>query len=247
MEHYLPWAAVEYCRACFPFCTFAYAADGLRPTEHCRVVFPVHLAADLHRTGGVVCAPGIHPAIGETEHCDPTSLKKRVESFASKCITIDIIPDGKGSCEMVLVQNGKDIAAELQEFPRGIVSESEKGWQQRFDLMATAWETNFEILIELTINRNGKKAASTVECQMTIRKPVSTVFQPSIDPVVTTKFWFTKSSGRLEVDKNHLKTACESRSSEEEGNLLNNSQDSNFDEMKIIIRQKRKHDELPTI
>lgn len=42
---------------------------------------------------------------------------------------------------------------------------------------------------------------STVECQMMIRKPVATVFQAFIDPALTTKFWFTKSSGKLEEGK----------------------------------------------
>lgn len=41
----------------------------------------------------------------------------------------------------------------------------------------------------------------TVETQMLIRKPVSEVFQAFVDPELTTKFWFTKSSGRLEVGK----------------------------------------------
>ncbi|MEZ5013989.1 MAG: SRPBCC family protein [Chitinophagales bacterium] len=41
----------------------------------------------------------------------------------------------------------------------------------------------------------------TVETQMLIRKPVSTVFQAFIDPKITTNFWFTKSSGQLEVGK----------------------------------------------
>lgn len=41
----------------------------------------------------------------------------------------------------------------------------------------------------------------TVEAQMLIRKPVTTVFQAFIDPKITTKFWFTKSSGQLEVGK----------------------------------------------
>src|SRR5689334_4372386 len=36
---------------------------------------------------------------------------------------------------------------------------------------------------------------------MLIRKPVADVFEAFINPDVTTKFWFTKSSGRLEVDK----------------------------------------------
>ncbi|MEP5611573.1 MAG: SRPBCC family protein [Cyclobacteriaceae bacterium] len=39
------------------------------------------------------------------------------------------------------------------------------------------------------------------EAAMLIRKPVAEVFQAFIDPTVTTKFWFTKSSGKLEVDK----------------------------------------------
>lgn len=41
----------------------------------------------------------------------------------------------------------------------------------------------------------------TVETQMLIRKPVSQVFQAIIDPTITTNFWFTKSSGRLEEGK----------------------------------------------
>jgi uncharacterized protein YndB with AHSA1/START domain len=41
----------------------------------------------------------------------------------------------------------------------------------------------------------------TVEAQMLIRKPIATVFQAFIDPEVTTKFWFTRSSGPLEAGK----------------------------------------------
>jgi uncharacterized protein YndB with AHSA1/START domain len=41
----------------------------------------------------------------------------------------------------------------------------------------------------------------TVETQMLIRKPIAIVFQAFIDPTVTTNFWFTKSSGQLEVGK----------------------------------------------
>jgi len=40
-----------------------------------------------------------------------------------------------------------------------------------------------------------------VETQMMIRKPVATVFQAFIDPAITTRFWFTKSSGKLEAGK----------------------------------------------
>src|SRR5512143_1177692 len=36
---------------------------------------------------------------------------------------------------------------------------------------------------------------------MLIRKPASQVYDAFIDPSITTKFWFTKSTGRLEVGK----------------------------------------------
>lgn len=42
---------------------------------------------------------------------------------------------------------------------------------------------------------------STVNVGMLIRKPVEEVFEAFIDPTITTKFWFTKSNGRLEKGK----------------------------------------------
>ena len=45
----------------------------------------------------------------------------------------------------------------------------------------------------MTLNKN-----YTVEVQMMIRKPIATVFNAMIDPAITTKFWFTKSTGKLE-------------------------------------------------
>jgi len=39
------------------------------------------------------------------------------------------------------------------------------------------------------------------ETGMLIRKPVAEVFEAFINPEITTKFWFTKSSGRLEDGK----------------------------------------------
>ncbi len=37
-----------------------------------------------------------------------------------------------------------------------------------------------------------------VECQMLIRRPAAAVFNAMIDPAITTNFWFTKSTGKLE-------------------------------------------------
>ncbi len=39
------------------------------------------------------------------------------------------------------------------------------------------------------------------KAEMLIRKPVAEVFEAFINPEITTKFWFTKSSRRLEVGK----------------------------------------------
>lgn len=39
------------------------------------------------------------------------------------------------------------------------------------------------------------------KAEMLIWKPVAKVFEAFINPEITTKFWFTKSSGRLEVGK----------------------------------------------
>lgn len=39
------------------------------------------------------------------------------------------------------------------------------------------------------------------KAEMLIRKPVATVFEAFLNPETTTKFWFTKGSGRLESGK----------------------------------------------
>lgn len=41
-----------------------------------------------------------------------------------------------------------------------------------------------------------------VEAQMLIRKPIEDVFEAFINPEITTNFWFTKSTGKLEEGKN---------------------------------------------
>ena len=39
------------------------------------------------------------------------------------------------------------------------------------------------------------------KAEMLIRKPVSEVFDAFVNPEITAKFWFTKSSGRLKAGK----------------------------------------------
>ena len=45
------------------------------------------------------------------------------------------------------------------------------------------------------------KQAPIAKAEMLIRKPVAEVFEAFVNPDMTTKFWFTKSSGRLEAGK----------------------------------------------
>ncbi len=45
------------------------------------------------------------------------------------------------------------------------------------------------------------KNPKCAEAQMIIRKPASEVFEAFINPEVTKNFWFTKSTGKLEVNK----------------------------------------------
>ena len=41
----------------------------------------------------------------------------------------------------------------------------------------------------------------TMKTGMLIRKPAAEVFEAFVNPAITTKFWFTRSSGRLEAGK----------------------------------------------
>jgi uncharacterized protein YndB with AHSA1/START domain len=44
-------------------------------------------------------------------------------------------------------------------------------------------------------------SAPIVKAEMLIRKPAVDVFEAFIDPAITTKFWFSRSSGKLKVGK----------------------------------------------
>jgi uncharacterized protein YndB with AHSA1/START domain len=41
----------------------------------------------------------------------------------------------------------------------------------------------------------------SAQTAMLVRKPVAEVFQAFVDPAITSRFWFTKGSGRLEAGK----------------------------------------------
>lgn len=45
------------------------------------------------------------------------------------------------------------------------------------------------------------KTNNTATAEMMIRQPISEVFEAFVNPEITTKFWFTKSTEKLEVGK----------------------------------------------
>jgi hypothetical protein len=45
------------------------------------------------------------------------------------------------------------------------------------------------------------RAALTAKAEMLIRRPVAEVVEAFVDPAVTSRFWFTRSTGRLEVGR----------------------------------------------
>ena len=49
------------------------------------------------------------------------------------------------------------------------------------------------------MNRPASKEAPTTKTGMLIRRPVTEVFEAFVNPEITTKFWFTRSSGRLKA------------------------------------------------
>lgn len=42
---------------------------------------------------------------------------------------------------------------------------------------------------------------TTAKAEMLIRKPIAEVFEAFVDPTITSRFWFTRGSGRLEPAK----------------------------------------------
>lgn len=47
----------------------------------------------------------------------------------------------------------------------------------------------------------GIKHQPFAKTEMLIRRPVAEVFEAFVNPAITSKFWFTKASGRLESGK----------------------------------------------
>lgn len=56
-------------------------------------------------------------------------------------------------------------------------------------------------ITELSSTTHQLTAAPIAKAEMLIRKPVRNVFEAFVEPAITSRFWFTKSSGRLAPGK----------------------------------------------
>lgn len=91
-------------------------------------------------------------------------------------VTVEITPRGKGS--------------DLR-----ITHIMRAEWADYADRTRSGWNMVLEGLYSEVVT---ERQAPVVTAQMLIRKPIAEVFEAFIDPAITTKFWFTRSSGRLE-------------------------------------------------
>src|SRR5215203_3103148 len=62
----------------------------------------------------------------------------------------------------------------------------------------------YRLVLQEELQEGGNFMTNQIEApvarvQMLIRKPVAEVFEALVDPAITSRFWFSKSSGRLEA------------------------------------------------
>ena len=83
-----------------------------------------------------------------------------------------------------------------------LVHEMNPKWAEYEKQVQKGWGTMLARIGALLGSRRGPAAIKpVVKAQMLIRRSVSEVFQAFVDPAVTTRFWFTKSSGPLQPDR----------------------------------------------
>lgn len=99
------------------------------------------------------------------------------------------LDDGRKAVIEFIVEDGRVKIVETFESEQSNSIEMQKaGWQAILD--------NFSRYASATSN-----PAPVVKAQMLIRKPIHEVFEAFVNPKITTRFWFTKSSGRLTKGK----------------------------------------------
>jgi uncharacterized protein YndB with AHSA1/START domain len=65
--------------------------------------------------------------------------------------------------------------------------------------------SDIERQVPLQLRREDRRMGTTqaieAKVEMLIRKPAAQVFEALVDPAITSKFWFTRGSGRLETGR----------------------------------------------
>lgn len=113
------------------------------------------------------------------------------------------VPPGSTTVEITLHPIGSGTRLELvhRGLPITEAKDHDQGWSAMLDRLARTVkfslrnETRNEAMTE---DQRHLASPVVVKSQMLIRRPVSEPFSAFIDPDITTRFWFTKSSGRLE-------------------------------------------------
>src|SRR5262245_20160055 len=59
----------------------------------------------------------------------------------------------------------------------------------------------FAAVIRMLMLRSHTMHQPIAKAEMLIRRPVADVFEAFVNPAITSRFWFTKGSGRLEASK----------------------------------------------
>lgn len=110
------------------------------------------------------------------------------EVIKEKKITY-ILGDGRKVVVEFTEENGRVKIVETFEAEESNSLEMQRvGWQAILD--------NFNRYMSSTPDRT-----PVIKAQMLIRKPIEEVFEAFVDPEITTRFWFTKSSGKLSEGK----------------------------------------------
>ena len=99
------------------------------------------------------------------------------------------------------LDDGRKTVIEFSEEDGGvkIVETFEAEEHNSLEMQRAGWQAildNFNRYVSATTNQS-----PVVKAQMLIRKPIQEVFEAFVDPEITTRFWFTKSSGRLTKGK----------------------------------------------
>lgn len=108
------------------------------------------------------------------------------------------VPPGSSTVEVTLEPNGEGTLLRLvhRDLPEAGRGAHARGWEKMLARLARRAGHHGSESERGDVMR--VENVPSVRTEMLIRRPVGEVFQAFVDPEVTTRFWFTESSGELE-------------------------------------------------